>query len=75
MTSTKTTLCGCQKATSSLLDIQNSIQAPKLLETRDMIHCPNDVLMNGSITTACIGGVSEENVKMITKRMKEWHSL
>ncbi|CAH3167048.1 unnamed protein product [Pocillopora meandrina] len=50
--------------TSSLLDIQDSIQAPKLPENKDIVPLI-------STTKVCISGISVENIKIIVKRMKE----
>lgn len=53
------------------MDIQDSIQALKLPENRDMINCSPNVLINGSTTKACIGDISEESINIIAKKMKK----
>lgn len=56
------------------MDIQDSIQALKLSKNRDMIHCSPNVLIDGSTTKACVGGISEESINITAKKMKKWHS-
>ena len=52
------------------MDIQDSIQALKLPENRDMIHRSPNVLIDGSTTKACMGGISEESINITAKKMK-----
>lgn len=52
------------------MDIQDSIQALKLPENRDMIHRSPNVLTDGSTTKACMGGISEESINITAKKMK-----
>lgn len=35
-----------------------------------MIHCSPKVLIDGSTTKACMGGISEESINLIAKKMK-----